>query len=74
MQDDDHDDDDLIFEINPDGTARVKARRETLLALRRKAENLGMTVEEYISQCLQEKLLRDGYLLPGDGSETNWKH
>ena len=74
MQDDDHDDDDLIFEINSDGTARVKARRETLLVLRRKAENIGMTVEEYIAQCLQEKLIRDGYLLPDDGSETNWKH
>ena len=75
MQDDDHDDvDDLNIEMHPDGRARVTARRQTLLVLQRKAENIGMTLVEYIAQCLQEKLIRDGYLLPGDGSETNWKH
>jgi hypothetical protein len=75
VQDDDHDDvDDLSIEMHSDGRARVIARRQTLLVLQRKAENIGMTLEEYIGQCLQEKLIREGYLLPDDGSETNWKH
>jgi hypothetical protein len=68
MQDDDYDDDDLIIEVNPDGTARAKATKQTLLVLQRKAESLGMTVEEYIGQCLQQKLIRDSYSLLNAGS------